>query len=82
MLDLQSLTEFFKWCSIINACLLIISIIMITAAPDFIYGFHGKWFSLTRESFDTIFYGFLGVYKILFLVFNLVPYVALLIIAK
>jgi len=36
---------------------------------------------ISRATFDSVFYGFLGAYKIVFLVFNGVPYVALLIVA-
>ncbi len=80
MINVQSLTEFFKWCSIINAVLLIFSIIVFIVMPDFVYRIHGHWFPMDRESFNVIIYGSLGFYKILFLVFNLIPYVALRII--
>ena len=36
--------------------------------------------SLSRETFDVVIYSFLGLFKIVFLVFNVVPYVALLIV--
>ena len=39
-----------------------------------------KWFPIPRETFDVVIYAFLGLFKIIFLVFNVVPYVALLII--
>jgi hypothetical protein len=39
------------------------------------------WFPIPRETFNVLIYGFLGLFKIFFLTFNLVPYLALLIIA-
>ncbi len=81
-MDVQTLTAFFKWCTIINIALFILSAIMILAAPDFIYSVHGKLFHIPREGFDVVLYSFLGLYKIVILVFNLVPYVALRIIEK
>ena len=81
-MDIRTLTEFFKWCSIINIALFILSAIMIIAAADFVYGMHGQLFHLPRETFDVALYAFLGLYKIVILVFNLVPYVALRIIGK
>jgi hypothetical protein len=39
-------------------------------------------FHLSREAFDVVLYAFLGLYKITILIFNLVPYVALRIIAR
>jgi len=80
-MDVQTLTEFFKWCTIINAALLAVSIAMYMAVPDFLYRTQSRFFPITRETFDAVFYGFLGTYKIIFLVFNAVPYIALLIIA-
>ncbi len=77
MLNIQSLTAFFKWCSIINIGLFAVSVIMILAASDFIYAMHGPWFHLPREAFDVTIYALMGAYKIVILVFNLVPYVAL-----
>ena len=81
-MDIQFLTAFFKWCTIINVVLLIFSTIMIMTASDFIYSAHGHFFHLPREAFDVILYSFLGLFKIVILVFNLVPYVALRIIAS
>ncbi len=81
-MDIRKLTDFFKWCTIINVALFALSVILIIAAPDFIYSTHGQLFHLPREAFDVVLYSFLGLYKIVILVFNLVPYLALLIVEK
>jgi hypothetical protein len=39
-----------------------------------------KWFLISRETYNLVIYSFLGLFKIVFLVFNLVPYVVLLIL--
>ena len=79
-MNIQVLTSFFMWCTIINGGLLILSTIMIIPAEDLIYRIHSKWFSFSRETFNVAIYSFLGLYKIAILVFNLVPWIALLII--
>lgn len=81
-MDTQTLTEFFKWCTIINVAVFVLSTIMILAVPDFIYGAHGQLFHVPRESFDVVLYSFLGLYKIIILAFGLVPYVALRIVGS
>lgn len=81
-MDIQKLTAFFKWCTIINVALFFLSAIMIFAASDFIYSAHGQMFHMPREAFDVTLYAFLGLYKIVILVFNLVPYVALRIVGN
>ena len=79
-MDIQALTRFFMWCTIINGAMLVLSAIMIMLAQDFVYRKHSKWFTIPRETFNVAIYSFLGFFKIVFIVFNLVPYVALLII--
>lgn len=79
-MDIQTLTRFFMWCTIIDGSLLVLWIVMCTLAPDLVYRTQRKWFSSSRETFDLVIYSFLGLFKIIFLVFNVVPYVALLII--
>jgi len=81
-MDIQILTKFFMWCTIINGDLLVLSAIMCILVPDFIYRMHSKLFPMPRETFNVVIYSFLGLFKILFLVFNVVPYVALLLASK
>ena len=79
-MDIQTLTSFFMWCTIMNGALLVLWTTMLMLAPDFVYRMQSKWFPITRETFDVVIYSFLGLFKIVFLVFNVVPYVALLIV--
>jgi hypothetical protein len=81
-MTIEILTAFFMWCTIINAALLIFSSLMILAVSDWIYSIHSKIFSLSREAFNIIIYSFLGFFKIMVFVFNLVPWIALLIIGQ
>jgi hypothetical protein len=79
-MDIQTLTTFFMWCTIINGALLTLWITIFMLAPDLVYRTQSEWFPLPRETFNVVFYSFLGLFKIVFLVFNVVPYVALLIV--
>ncbi len=79
-MDIQTLTAFFMWCTIMNGGLVVFWIIICTAAPDLVYRTQSKWFPISRETFDVVMYSFFGLFKIVFLVFNLVPYLALLIV--
>ena len=79
-MDIQTLTSFFMWCTIMNGALLVLWTTMLVLAPDLVYRMQSKWFPITRETFDVVIYSFLGLFKIVFLVFNVVPYVALLIV--
>ena len=79
-MDIQTLTTFFMWCTIINGSLLILWVTMSIWTPDLVYRTQSKWFPIPRETFNVLMYSFLGLFKIVFLFFNVVPYVALLII--
>ena len=79
-MDIIIVKTFFMWCTIINGLLLVISFLVCVLAGDWVYGMHSKWFPISREAFNIAFYSFLGLYKILVLVFNLVPYIACVIV--
>ena len=79
-MDIQILTGFFMWCTIINGGMLALWTIMLILAPDLVYQTQSKWFPISRETFNVVIYAFLGLFKIIFLVFNVVPYIALRII--
>lgn len=79
-MDIEMLTQFFMWCTIINAGLLVFSFLIVAFAGDFVYKIHSKWFPMPRETFNVILYSFMGAYKLIVYVFNMVPWVALVII--
>lgn len=78
-MNLEILTSFFMWCTIINGVIYLYSVAFICSAPNFIYRIQSKIFSIPRETFDVILYSYLALYKVLFIVFCLVPWLALLI---
>ena len=79
-MTIQTLTAFFMWCTILNVALLALSSLLCCCAGDWVYRKHSKWFPISREAFNVAIYSFVGLYKILIFIFNVVPYIALLII--
>ena len=79
-MDILALTEFFMWCTIINAVMMAAAVLVYMAIPDFVYRVHTRWFDISREHFDAIFYSIFAFYKVIFIFFNLVPWIVLLII--
>ena len=79
-MDIQTLTTVFMWCSIMNGALLLFWITMCISVPDLVYRTQSKWFPIPRDTFNVVMYSFLGLFKIFFLVFNVVPCIALLIV--
>lgn len=79
-MNVEIMRNFFLWCAIINFGLLILGVLIITLAHDWVYRLNRRFFPLTVEQFDAINYAWLVFFKIGILLFNLVPYIALRII--
>ena len=79
-MDIQTLTSFFMWCTIINTGFLVFLALVYLLAPNLTYKLQSRFIPISRESFDLVFYSFIGLFKIVVLVFNVVPWIALLII--
>ena len=79
-MSLEMLGYLLLWCTVINYAVLLVWFLFLVLAHDWVHRLHGRWFRLTTEQFDSIHYAGMAVYKIGILLFNLVPYVALLIV--
>lgn len=80
-MTMESMTTFFGWCSILNIGMLVFYSFMIMVLRDWMAGFHGKAFGITKEVATRKYFGFLAKYKILTIIFSIVPYFALKIMA-
>lgn len=79
-MNMDTVRTFLMWCTIINGALLLLSFLIFASAGDWVYRMHTRWLAMPREAFNVAIYCFLGFFKIIFLLFNLVPYIALVII--
>lgn len=80
-MTVEIIRDVLGWCAVINYALLLLWWMMFSLAHDRLYSFHGKWFTLSSERFDAIHYASMGSFKIGILLLNLVPYLALRIVA-
>lgn len=76
-MSIQLLIDFFQWCCLINGSLLVLWVGFMMFAPDLVYKTQYRWFPISREAFAKTMYRFIGWYKLLFLFFNLAPFIAL-----
>ena len=79
-MTLDQLTELFKWMTIINIGLFILSALLIMVLKKTVCKIHGKLFGIDEGKVPIILYSYLGVYRIFIIVFSLVPYLSLLIL--
>jgi hypothetical protein len=68
------------WCAVLNYGLLLGWFLLFALPHGWMHQLWGKWFRLSAEQFDGLTYALMGMYKMGILLFNLVPYVALLIV--
>jgi hypothetical protein len=76
-MTIELLTRFLAWCSVVNIGLLMLWFIAVIFFKGLVFNLHNKLFSLSRETFNAIHYGGLGLYKLCIWMFNLTPYLVL-----
>lgn len=79
-MTLEIIRSALAWCAVINIGLLLWWYLLFTLAHDWVYRVHTKWFNLSVDTFDTIHYAGMALFKSGLFMFNLVPYFALRIV--
>jgi len=79
-MTLETIRRTLGWCTVINCAFLLIWVLLFLCAHDWIYQIHGMWFPMSKETFTTVHYTGIGLFKIGVLAFNLTPYAALRIV--
>jgi len=75
------LREFLLWCSVINLGLLTLGFFATAFAGDWVYRIHSRWYPMPRDRFSAAIYLLLGLYKVGVMIFNVVPWIVLSILA-
>jgi len=81
MMNIETLTAFLGWCTVINIGVLIFTTIILVILREPITNIHSKLFGLNPANLPHEYFHYLGNYKIAVLIFNVVPYIALKVIA-
>jgi len=77
-MDIEVVRNALLWCTVINYGLLMFWFALYALPHRWMHRLWGRWFRLTTEQFDAINFAGIVLYKVGILLFNLVPYVALL----
>jgi hypothetical protein len=78
-MDMYTLKAFFGWMTLINLGFYIWTALMCVCCKGVLTSVSGKMFGVSEATGKAIIYGYVGTYKLLFIVFNLVPWLALVI---
>ena len=79
-MNIDTLTAFFLWCTLINLGIYFVWVLFILLAPDFVYRVQTRWIPVPRETFIVVMYSLMGAFKIVIIVFCFVPYLSLFLI--
>ena len=77
-MSLEQLTDLFLWMTVINAGIFLFTALLAITSRGFVCRLHGRLFGIAEDKVAVVTYGYLGAYRLLILVFNVVPWVALL----
>ncbi|MEO8158975.1 MAG: DUF6868 family protein [Betaproteobacteria bacterium] len=80
-MSIDTLRGFLGWCAVINYGVLLGWFLVFVLAHDWMQRLHGRWFRLTVGQFDSIHYAAMAIFKLGILLLNVVPYVAIRIVA-
>jgi hypothetical protein len=81
-MNLEQMTQLFKFMTLINIGILLISAMAIIFLKNIMGKIHGRLFGLQEDQISQVHYSWLGSYKIFILIFNIVPYIALSVMNK
>lgn len=81
-MELVEIRAALGWCTIINMGFLLFWALCFLFCRSFIHRVHGRMFEISAPTMNSIHYSGMFFFKILIIVFNLVPYLALRIIAE
>ena len=80
-MTIDQLTAFFGWCSAINLGVLILSSIALILLKRPVSAIHSRMTGIPVAGLPGLYFQYLGFYKIGIFLFNLVPYIALKLMA-
>jgi len=81
MVGVNELTTFFGWCTVINLGIYLFSAFFIIVFKRFTINLHSKILGVSTSELPSMYFKFLGNYKIGILLLNLSPYIALKLMA-
>lgn len=79
-MNVELLQEFLGWCVVINFGILALSTISLVLFKEKVAQLHAKTFGVSSSEVKSHYFTYLANYKIVVIVFNLVPYLALMVV--
>jgi hypothetical protein len=78
LVDVEMIRRFLLWCAVLNYGLLVLWTVIYMLPHEWVYRLTSRLFRVSAEQFDLINIAAMTLFKMGIILFNLVPYVALL----
>lgn len=76
-MSIVTLQTFLGWNLIIHFGMLLLVVVLLTLGRNWVFGMHQKFFDMSKEQLSRSYFKFIAIYKLLVLVFVVVPYVVI-----
>ena len=76
-MSLKTLKTFFFWMTVINFLILVISTVGVVMLTQEMKVIHSQMFQVPSDELSQVYLEYLAWYKLLWMIFNLVPYISL-----
>lgn len=80
-MNIETIRDFLGWCTLINIGVLLLMTVSLISMRPMISRLHARMFGFSESLLPMEFYRFIGYYKMAVLILNLVPYLALRVMA-
>lgn len=80
-MNINEITVFLGWCTVVNLSIYAFSTLFITVFKSFTISLHSKLIGIDALELPSLYFKYLGNYKIGILIFNFAPYIALRLMA-
>lgn len=81
VMDLERMREFLFWCLLLNVAIYTLTALATLLLRNFMSSIHEKLFGLSQETVQKAFYTYLAAYRLSIIMFNLVPWLALVLMS-
>lgn len=80
-MSIEQLTQLFGWMTLINLGLMLLTLVAVVLMKKLAITVHQRLFGLSKAELSHAYFTYLARFKLLVIVFNLTPYLALLLMA-
>lgn len=81
MMNIETVRSFFLWCTVINYAVLLLWVVIFWVVHGWHFRLTNRFFKVSVETYDLVNFFGIAAFKIAIILLNLVPFIALSIIA-